>query len=76
MPKAIIVVEGDYEETIERDTDELLAAFSEGFSEGVSHYGSGSAGVYTRKDLEDLFPEDEFDAPLIRLIEKHLPEGS
>jgi hypothetical protein len=74
MVKGVMICEGEFEDVIEFDTPELLAAYSSGFSEGADKYGAGGAGVYTRDDLKDLDAEDEDDAALIAIIEEHLPE--
>ncbi len=83
MIKAVLVCEGEVEELVEFETDELLAAYTAGVSAGAGHYGAGWVAVYTRDDLEELreVGKENTYAPykgcherIIAYIEANIPE--
>ena len=51
--KAVIVAEGEIEDTIEFETISEFEAFSRGLSWGAELY-AGSAAAYREEDVEDL----------------------
>lgn len=74
MIKAIAICEGEHHYTYEFVNYGQAADFARGFQQGADAYGAGGAGVYTRRDLENLSPDHEQN--IIDLINEHIPEAT
>jgi len=70
--KGIKIAEGEFDGIAEFATEAELKAYSDGYSEGADEY-SGSACVYTAKDLPDLEEKDGWIANerIAALVRKH-----
>jgi hypothetical protein len=76
MFKAILVVHGSYEETIEFENIDRFLGFSEGLDRGASLFAGGDCHLYTIEDIEEggeFHPESlDYDEATYNLIKRHL----
>lgn len=74
--RAVSITEDNFYKLHEFESEEKLAAYAAGFSDGADAYGAGGAGVYTLADLVENGGELDATDKRYPIIVKHLQANS